>query len=122
MPPRRSPCCSLTAPRPAPPPQESLENLAGFLQPFLDVTPREVDAALPPLERANAHIQLGRAVLLLAVMRLKLRGEVIDENHPLAREQVCIWAGLAAGGSSSKLASFRQLLLEGSSVLLSSMQ
>lgn len=59
----------------------------------MEVTPRELDEALVPLERAKAHITLAKAVLLLAQLRLKLRGEVLDEQHPLKKEQVRVPEG-----------------------------
>ena len=66
--------------------QEALDTLSGFLTPFLEATPREVDAALPPLERAKAHVTLARAVLLLATLRLRLRGERVGEGHVLSQD------------------------------------
>jgi len=87
-----SPAAPRSSPAPATNPrttrQESLDNLSGFLQPFLDSTPREVEAALPPLERAKAHVTIAKAVVLLASLRLRLRGAALEEGHPLRREQV----------------------------------
>jgi hypothetical protein len=68
--------------------QESLDTLSGFLQPFLDATPRDLEDAMPPLERARAHVTLARAAVLLARLRLRLRGEALEEGHPLRKEQV----------------------------------
>jgi hypothetical protein len=73
--------------------QESLENLSGFLQPFLEATPRELEAAMPPLEGARAHVTLAKAAVLAARLRLRLRGEALEDDHPLQREQVCLGGG-----------------------------
>lgn len=43
---------------------------------------------MPPLERARAHVTLARAAVLLARLRLRLGGEVLEEGHPLRKEQV----------------------------------
>ncbi|GBF88450.1 hypothetical protein Rsub_01163 [Raphidocelis subcapitata] len=67
--------------------EESLETLGCFLTPFLEATPREVDASMPPLEAARAHLTLAKAAVLLARLRLRLRGEALGADHPLQREQ-----------------------------------
>jgi hypothetical protein len=50
---------------------------------------------MPPLERARTHVTIARAAALLARLGLRLRGEVLEEGHPLAMEQV----GRERGGS-----------------------
>lgn len=67
--------------------EDSVDTLADFLQPFLDATPRELEDALVPLELAKAHVTLAKAVVLLAQLRLRLRGEVMEDSHPLQQEQ-----------------------------------
>jgi hypothetical protein len=73
--------------------QGIVDGLEAALQPFLSASPRDIDAQLPPLERAQAHLALAQATAALQQLLLRLRG-ADPEEYGADKETVSVNAVL----------------------------
>eukprot|EP00899_Mesostigma_viride_P015005 jgi/Mesvir1/23505/Mv22347-RA.1 len=65
--------------------EAALSALETALEPIAELTPRQVDAQLAPLQRAQFHVTVAEAINVLFQMYLKTQG-VSPEEHPVAKE------------------------------------